>query len=164
MVQVRGLVLPWVVRTRPPSYHALLGRQGRIPVVEVLGIRRSEVAGVLSERRLLGQSGEAIDFILVRSCFALGCTGHQQQQEQWRQRGSEHLREETQAEDVYQFLCASVQQFLERRWRAPPGVAPPGSSSPPRNYVRCPSARAFPYLCFPASWLFRRRLWTGSHV
>jgi hypothetical protein len=66
----------------------------------VLGVRCSEVAGVLPERGLLGQAGETIDFILVRSCFVPGRPGQEQQQEQWRQRGSGHLQEEASVEDV----------------------------------------------------------------
>lgn len=152
---------------RPPSYQALLGRHGRTPVMKVLRIRGSEVAGVLPEAGLFGQAGEAIDFILVRSRFAPGCPGHKQQQEQWKQRGSEHLREEVSAEDVYQ----SPSSF-ELRCSSPWGGAgahlpekhPPGSSSQPQSLDRCPSVRESPYLCFLASLLSKRRRWIGSHV
>lgn len=67
------------------------------PVVEALGAGAFEVAGVLAERRLLGQPGQEADLVLVGGRFALGRAGEQQQQlqqeEDWRpQLGSEHLR------------------------------------------------------------------------
>lgn len=137
------------------------------PVVEVLGVRCSEVAGVLPKRGLLGQAGKAIDFILVRSCFVPGRPGQEQQHEQWRQYGSGHLQEEASVEDVYQsprslaLRCSSSWGEDGAHLRGKP---PPGSNSEPQNLVCCSPVWASPYLCFLASLLSRRRLWTGSHV
>lgn len=145
--------------------------------MEMLGARASEVAGVLAERRLLGQPRQALDFVLVRGCLALRCPEQQQlQQEQRPLLSSNHLRRKR-VPAVY-WLPGCSAPACNRPWGGAGGVPARKASARPQlsqpNLLRLPHARQgapgslpaseFPHLCSPTSLLSRRCLATGSHV
>jgi hypothetical protein len=152
------------------------GSQGRRPVMEMLGVRGSEIAGVLAERRLLGQPGKALDLVLFRGSPASVWPGHEQQQrEQRRPRGTDHLRKEVAVRGVYQ-LPRSPALPGRGPWR---GAGAPGRGEPltclrshrlsllrrpPTPELGDPFQPWSPHLCFPASLLARRHQKPGSHV
>lgn len=142
-------------------------REGRRPVVEVLGAGATEVAGVLAESRLLGQPRQALDLIHVRRCLAWGRPGQEQQQQpRRRQRGSDHLQQEA-GPSVSALPRSSalprggpVEELAARGQRSPRL----GSSAHPPG-PRVPSGLpGHPHLCSPASSLSRRGPVAGGHV
>lgn len=145
--------------------------------MEMLGARASEVAGVLAERRLLGQPWQALDFVLFGSCLPLRRPEQQQLQQERRPLfSSNHLRRKGAGCLLAPWLLsACVQPSLGRSWRRTSeeslGPAPaPTTEPPPLAPTRCRGLRdplqppEFPHLCSPASLLSRRCLVTGSHV
>lgn len=123
------------------------GRESRGPVVEMLGVGASEVAGVLAERRLLSQPGQTLDLVLIGGCLTSRRPEQQQQQqreERRRQRGPDHLPRKW-APAVYR-LPGCVQPSPGRSWRRSrqetpsPGPAP-GSRLPAPSLLRPPGAQ-----------------------